>query len=73
MKKYIIIDRFEGDYAVCERDDKSLINIERHNLPPDAKEGDYLIENEDGSYYVDIEATENRKQQIRRKLDSLFE
>lgn len=72
MKNYIV-DRFEGDYAVCENEDKSFINIERHKLPKETKEGDCLVEKEDGSFYIDIEATEDRKQHIRRKLDSLFE
>lgn len=72
MKKYII-DRFEGDYAICEKEDKSFVNIKRHKLPKDAREGDFLMENDDGSFFIDIEATENRKRLIRKKLDSLFE
>lgn len=72
MRKYIV-DRFEGDYAVCEAEDKSIINIKRHKIPKETKEGDYLVEKDDGSFYIDIEATEERKQHIRRKLDSLFE
>lgn len=72
MKKYIV-DRFEGDYAVCETDNKSMVNIMRSKLPNVTKEGDYIIENEDGSFSVDIEATETRRKQMRKKLDSLFE
>ena len=72
MKRYIV-DRFEGNYAVCETEDKSFINIERYRLPKDAKEGDCLIEKEDGSFYTDTDTTEERKRLIRRKLDSLFE
>lgn len=72
MKRYIV-DRFEGNYAVCETEDKSFINIERHRLPEDTKEGDCLIEKEDGSFYTDTDTTEERKRLIRKKLDSLFE
>jgi len=71
MNKYIV-DRFEGCYAVCEKEDKSFINIKKDILPPDTKEGDILIEN-NGDFYIDTEATEARKQLIRKKLDSLFE
>ena len=24
---YLIIDRFEGEYAVCEQEDRTMINI----------------------------------------------
>jgi len=72
MKKYIV-DRFEGDFAICETKDKTFIKIERHKLPNNTKEGDFLIENDDGSFYVDIEATKERKKHIRKRLDSLFE
>ncbi|HHT56831.1 DUF3006 domain-containing protein [Herbinix luporum] len=72
MKKYIV-DRFEGEYAVCEKEDLTLVNILRSKLPAETKEGDCLVEKDDGSFYIDIEATKDRKQQIRRKLDSLFE
>ena len=72
MKKYIV-DRFEGEYAVCEKEDLTLVNILRSKLPAETKEGDCLVEKDDGSFYIDIEATMDRKRQIRRKLDSLFE
>jgi len=29
----VIIDRFEGDYAVCQDENKKIINIERGRLP----------------------------------------
>ncbi len=72
MKKYII-DRFEGIYAICEDEGKSFINIEKDKLPSEIKEGDCIISDEDGIYSLDIEATEERKRRIRKKLDRLFE
>lgn len=51
----------------------AFINIESHLLPPETKEGDCLIMNEDGSFSIDMDTTEDRKKLIRRKLDSLFE
>lgn len=38
----LVIDRFEDDFAVCEKDDKTMINIERIKLPLNAKEGDVI-------------------------------
>ena len=37
----IVIDRFEGDYAVLETDD-GMMNIHRGHLPSSAREGDAL-------------------------------
>lgn len=71
MKKYIV-DRFEGDYAVCETEDRSFVNINRYRLPSGTKEGDCLIE-KNGSFLIDTDATEKRRKLIRKKLDSLFE
>ena len=43
----VVIDRFEGDFAVCEKDDRTMFNISKDRLPNGAKEGDVLsiIEN----------------------------
>jgi len=38
----LVIDRFEDDFAVCEKDDKTMINIERIKLPLSVKEGDVI-------------------------------
>lgn len=38
----IIIDRFEGDFAVVELDDKGFINMPIELVPQGAKEGDIL-------------------------------
>lgn len=37
----LIIDRFEGDFAVIEMDDTTF-NFPKNLLPPDAKEGDVI-------------------------------
>ena len=39
----VIIDRFEGNYAVCEREDRTMMDIEKDRIPMTAKEGDVLI------------------------------
>jgi hypothetical protein len=55
----IIIDRFEGDFAVLETD-SGMIDVERNILPSDAAEGD-VLRLESGVYYADPEATEARR------------
>ena len=56
-----VIDRFEGDFAICEKDDKKLINIEKDKMPFGAKEGDVL--NIEGSFIIiNRAATAKRKE-----------
>jgi len=60
------IDRFEdNDLVVLETDDGVSVNVPRAQLPPEAKEGDVLVElnDLDGAvrYAVDFELTEQRK------------
>jgi hypothetical protein len=39
----IIIDRFEGEIAVCEKSDRTMLDIPRSSLPAEAKQGDVLV------------------------------
>lgn len=59
----VIIDRFEGDFAVCEKEDRRMINIERAVIPSEAREGDVLIV-DGGSITIDEAETEKRKRLI---------
>ena len=62
-----IIDRFEGDWAVIEYEQKTF-NIPKSLLPKDAQEGDVLtIE-----ISLNKEATEERKNRIQGLMDDLF-
>jgi len=56
----LIVDRFEGDFAVCENENKEMINVCRSELPADVKEGDVLLKMND-KYVIDTAATEERK------------
>ena len=40
----LVIDRFEGDFAVCEDANKNIVNIKREIVPKEAKEGDILVQ-----------------------------
>ena len=69
MEKYIL-DRFEGAFAVLEKDDKTTINIEK-SLLDHAKEGDVIIFDAN-SYVVDEAETMLRKERIKEKMERLF-
>ena len=67
----VIIDRFEGDFAVCEKPDRKMLNIKRDKLPPDAKEGDAL--NIDGdTITIDPAATAARQNAVNKLFSDLF-
>lgn len=68
----VIIDRFEGSFAVCEDENRKMINIEKAKLPKEAKEGSVLIIYGD-KIEIDHIETENRKDRIKKMMDSLWE
>ncbi|NTW96628.1 MAG: DUF3006 domain-containing protein [Erysipelotrichaceae bacterium] len=61
----VIIDRFEGDYAVVELPNETFIDVPKA-LFPDAKEGDVI------DVSVDKEDTERRKAKIEELMKELF-
>lgn len=67
----VIIDRFEGVYAVCETEDKRYINVLKSELPQGIKEGDVLNCIND-KWCIDDTITKKRKDKIQNKLNSLF-
>ncbi|MFL0248071.1 DUF3006 domain-containing protein [Candidatus Clostridium stratigraminis] len=67
----VIIDRFEGNYAVCEEEDRTMIDIEKSKLPPEAKEGDVLSILDD-VITIDIIETEKRKKIIKELTKDLW-
>lgn len=64
--KYII-DRFEGEFAVCELEDMTMVNIPKKALPTEAREGDSIL------VTVDPAETEERKENIKHLMDDLFQ
>ena len=68
----IIIDRFEGKFAVCEKEDGEIINIDISDIPKEAKEGDCLIKIDD-KFIIDELETKKRKEEIDKLIDDLFE
>jgi len=67
----VIIDRFEGKYAVCEKEDGNMINIEKDKIGQHAKEGDVLLVTEN-EITIDEVATVNRKKDIEELTKDLW-
>lgn len=64
----VIIDRFEGNYAVVELSEQNnkMINMPIELLPQGAKEGDVV------SITIDSSETQQRKQHIQDMMNTLF-
>ena len=62
----VIIDRFEGDYAVVEIEVGKCVNIPKI-LVPNAKEGDVI------NIEIDNKETEERKKNIQNLINNIFE
>ncbi len=63
----VIIDRFEGNYAVVELPDMSTVDMPLELVPKEAEEGDVLI------IEIDADETKNRKERIKKLMDDLWE
>lgn len=72
--KTLIIDRFEGTYAICEDADQKYFAIEVSELPQGAAEGDILeVDDAEGTLRINREATEQKRAKIKKLQDKLFE
>jgi hypothetical protein len=67
----VTIDRFEGKYAVCEKENRQMVNIEKSKLPPEAKEGDVLrIEND--IIIADAKETQKKIKEMEHLTEDLW-
>lgn len=62
----IIIDRFEGNFAVCELENKQMVNVPVAIIPNGAKEGNVI------SIEIDKEETGKRSKRISNLMNNLF-
>jgi len=67
----VIIDRFEGIYAVCEKEDGNMTNIEKDKIGQDAKQGDVLVITEN-EIIIDETASRNRREEIEKLTKNLW-
>jgi hypothetical protein len=71
---YVTIDRFEGDYAVLELENRDLFQVLRSEVEP-AVEGDVLLmeQTKDGiKFILDTSETTKRRKKIDSLMDKLF-
>lgn len=66
------IDRFEGEYAVCEEDGtERQRKLPKVLLPQGAREGDCIAE-EAGEWHIDVAETLRRRKHNQELLSKLY-
>ncbi len=71
MKRFTI-DRIEENKAVLECENGEFVTLELSSLPKNIKEGD-ILNFDAGSYFLNADETEKRKEKIKNLMSSLFE
>ena len=70
--RQLVIDRYEGKYAICEDGEEKYFAIELQELPEGAKEGSVLNITDEGELVLDEQETERRRQRILEKQRRAF-
>ncbi len=68
----LVVDRFEGDFAVVEKDGGDFVKISKGLLASEIKEGDCIFE-KDGRYFLDKEKTKLLRMEISKLKNDLWE
>lgn len=64
-----IIDRFEGEWAIIETENRAMFNLPRSVMPTDLKEGDVI----NILVSIDTESTLQRSKASKSLLDNFFD
>lgn len=72
QEKTLVIDRFEGNFAVCEnRETLEMENIEISKLPQNIKQGD-VIKSKNNQFELDEQSKSEIEERIKNKMKNLF-
>ena len=67
----VTIDRFEGNFAICEKSDRTMISISKDKVPSGAKEGD-ILSIEGDNIKIDTSGTAKRKKVVDDLMNNLW-
>ncbi|MFI3141234.1 MAG: DUF3006 domain-containing protein [Clostridia bacterium] len=67
----LIVDRIEGDFAICEKEDMSFTQIKITDLPKGTKQGSFL-NHQNGVFVLDEKAEQEARERILEKQAKLF-
>lgn len=66
-----IVDRIENEFAVCEDENKEIVNIPINELPSNITEKS-IIDYIDNKYIINEEEQLKREETIKQKMDSVW-
>lgn len=73
-KSYYTIDRFEGEYAVCENSKThEMVDIPIKDIPKNAEENDILIMNKNQYMILSKELNNKKREKINNRINNLWE
>ncbi len=67
----LIVDRIEGDIAVCEADADTYLDVPLSTLPAETREGS-VLRLAGGAYIIDENEEQERRSRIEQKARKLF-
>ncbi len=67
----VIVDRFEGKFAVCEKPNREMMDIRKEKLPEGVKEGDVLTISGD-QITINPEKRKEREERINKLMNDLW-
>lgn len=74
METRYTIDRFEGDFAICEnRQNGEMISIPKEELPEDCQEGTILRKNAANHFEKDEVEQQKIEKRVQEKMNQLWE
>lgn len=65
------VEKIENDIAVCENDDGETLKLKLSQLPPNVKEGDILIQSDEG-FTLDLDETQARRRKMAELQKNIF-
>lgn len=68
-----IVERIIGEIVLLELPDRSHLKLDRKQFSSEVAEGDVVELLDDGSYCVNLEKTERRKEYMRQLSENLFQ
>ena len=70
--RHLTVDRMDGIYAICEDAERRMFAIPLADLPAKVREGDKLYIDDEGTVFINDQATQAARKATRKKEDSLF-
>lgn len=72
MKESYTVDRVEGNFAVCEKDDGDMRDISLEKIKGNVRDGVIILETCNGYFMVDEEMTKEREKEVQDFMKGMW-